>query len=290
MNKLEMEELAGIQYLGLPGITQSCKEAIMRLLQSRANITKAKILTFSPPNVESKAHCFLLAIDNLDHMAIKSGFSSGYPGEGPSGFSYVLQLLKLHGVEIEEYEINKEFQERLDQSALTQSDIESLDQANSIRGPYWRDYISERHANSAESGKLLEEFLPIIPFAIVDSRIMDLALSFWNGPNDKLRTGYSRLEDVVRRRTASKESAGKLFSIAFQGPNSLLTWNVKDSGEQVGRASLFTAAYSAHRNPRAHREIEDDPSGQLNEFLLLNYLFTLEGEAVLRDEIEEDGG
>jgi hypothetical protein len=37
----------------------------------------------------------------------------------------------------------------------------------------------------------------------------------------------------------------------------------------------------AHRNPRAHREIREDPIALLSEFLLLNHLFNLESSAVL---------
>lgn len=36
----------------------------------------------------------------------------------------------------------------------------------------------------------------------------------------------------------------------------------------------------AHRNPRAHKEMEDQALSLLSEFLLLNHLFLLESRAV----------
>jgi hypothetical protein len=119
----------------------------------------------------------------------------------------------------------------------------------------------------------------VIPFAIIDARIIDLAISFWKDPDDKLLKGYRRLEDAIRKRTSLDEHGTKLFSQTFAGNNPKLTWDHIDDGERAGRANLFTGAYMAHRNPRAHRELESDRDGQLAEFLLLNHLFRLEKEA-----------
>jgi hypothetical protein len=90
------------------------------------------------------------------------------------------------------------------------------------------------------------------------------------------------LEDLVRERTASKAHGHKLFINAFQGEKSFLHWNLGDEGEHAGRANLFIGTYLAHRNPRAHRQLEKNARSQLAEFLLLNHLFGLESEAVER--------
>src|SRR5665213_60979 len=88
----------GIQYAGLPGITQESLDGIMRLIQYDNHIKRARILS------ASNEHGFLLTIDHDDLVAIKAGFGSGYMGEGSRKFSYALQLLEAHRVEIEEYE------------------------------------------------------------------------------------------------------------------------------------------------------------------------------------------
>jgi hypothetical protein len=88
--------------------------------------------------------------------------------------------------------------------------------------------------------------------------------------------------ELVRKRTGLDEHGSKLFSQAFLGNASVLCWKGLDVNEQTGRGNMFTAAYMAYRNPRAHREVNDGTAGQLAEFLLLNHLYILEREATER--------
>jgi uncharacterized protein (TIGR02391 family) len=122
----------------------------------------------------------------------------------------------------------------------------------------------------------------VIPFAIIDRRLTDLALAFWDNPNDSILTGYKRLEDILRARTSIKTHGTRLFSEAFGKDESKLTWSNIDNAEHAGRAQLFTAAFMAFRNRRAHREIQHNREKELAEFLLLNQLFSLEEEAIER--------
>lgn len=266
----------GIQYVGLPGATRSCQDAVMRLLQYGDRINRVWILTCSGD------HCLILFDAFADPIAVKSGFASGYIGEGSHAFSYVLQLLDSHGAEIKEYDVAPALIERVDNSSLTVSDIRKLETAAPIRPTRWHDYVFEKHWEMEHSGTLWREFPQLIPFAIVDSRIMDLAMTFWEDPDNKLLTGYRRLEDIVRKRTGIDEHGAKLFSQAFQGATAKLGWKNIDSGQQTGRGSLFSSVYMAYRNPRAHREEVSDPNKQLAEFLMLNHLFCLEKDSVKR--------
>lgn len=271
MNPRRKNLLAGIEYSGVPGASHECQDAVMRLLQFGDSIVRARILSHS-----ENGHCLLLTINVGDLVAIKSGFASEYLGEGSRRFSYVLQLLEAHGAEIEEYEVEDALIERLDNSALTTSDIKKIDATHPVRPTRWHDYILEKHWEHRRDGSLWEEFPYIIPYAIIDDRIMDLALSFWEDPDGRLLKGYKRLEDIVRKRTGIDEQGVKLFSQAFYPSSSRLRWEDIDSREQSGRANLFIGAYQAHRNPRAHQELENCLNEQLTEFLLLNHLYLLE--------------
>lgn len=111
---------------------------------------------------------------------------------------------------------------------------------------------------------------------------MDLAITFWNSPDAQLFTAYRRLEDRIRERLGIGEIGAKLCSTAFYPPGRLY-WPGIENGEQVGRANLFIGAFTAYRNPRAHRQLKEPPASQLTEFLLVNQLYRLEGEAVIRD-------
>ena len=267
------KQLGGIEYHGVPGASQDCQDAVVRLLQFGNDIKRARIISCS------NSHCLLLTNSIGDLIAIKSGFSSGYAGEGPRRFSYMLQVLQTHGAEIDECAVDEAVVERLDMSALTAADVQEIDTAKPIRPSRWHDYVFERHYERARDGTLWDEFRPIVPFAIIDSRITDLALSFWENPDDKLLKGYRRLEGIVRERTGAGEHGAKLFAKAFTGATPLLHWKNIDDGEKVGRAGLFTGTYMAHRNPRAHRELKTDPAEQLTEFLVLNHLYRLEKES-----------
>lgn len=113
------------------------------------------------------------------------------------------------------------------------SDLERLDKSRPVRPSRWRSYISEDDHNRARNGTLWEEFPPIIPFAIIDKRVMDLALSFWKDPDDKLLKVYRRLEDLIRARTGVDEHGTKLLSLTFNGSKPKLSWKNVDESEKI---------------------------------------------------------
>lgn len=271
----ELDSLARIEYAGIGGSSKDCQDAVLRLIQFGTPITHCTILS------AERDHCLLLRINQGDEVAIKSGFASGYRGEGPRRLSYVLQLLESHGAEIEEHEVDPTLIERLDASALTRSDMEALKAALPVRPMRWHDYLDERHWKLEKEGHLWEEEFPVVmPFAIIDPRLTDLALDFWNGPDARLLDGYRRLEGILRNRTGLSTHGAKLFSQVFHPEHGNLTWEDVGEGERSGRMQLFTGTFAAHRNPRAHREQKVRAALALREFLLLNHLYILESQAI----------
>jgi hypothetical protein len=264
--------LEGLEYHGIAGSSQDCQQAVMRLLQCGTPIIRARIVS------SGNTHCLLITNAIGDHIAVKSGFSSGYGGTGPACFSITLQLLLSLSVEIDEWVADGSLIDRLDQSALTVADVENITTGSVVRPSRWSEYILDHHQRLGRDGSLWREFPPVIPFAIVDGRIMDLACEFWDDPDGNLLRGYRRLEDVVRERTGLTESHTRLFSRAFNGKDAILTWDVPDESERTGRANLFAGTYMAYRNHRAHQEAPK--SEMLAEFLLLNQLYRMEREAV----------
>lgn len=206
------DEPACIQYHGIPGATKPCVEAVVRLVQSRTTIKTARIL--SCKNEFTTDHALLLTDDLEDQYFIKAGFSSGYGGEGPKGFSFVLALLDHHGAEIDECEIAEDMLERSHLSGLTASDLRRLRDAEG-RFPRFSKYAGEKDFERQIDGTLWRNLPPVIPLAIIDPRLADLALNFWEGPDDALRTGFARLEDVVRKRTGLTNYGDDLFTHAF---------------------------------------------------------------------------
>jgi len=269
------DQPAGIEYVGIAGISKECQDAVLRFIQFGTRITEVRILS------AKSRHCLLLTRDGGDQVAVKSGFATGYGGEGPRRFSYVLQILDSHGAEIIENDVPRSLLDKIDDSALTKSDLKRIKKIRHVRPSRWYDYVSERDFERAREGTLWrEEFPAIVPFALIDARIMDLARDFWNSPDNSLLVGYRRLEDIVRERTAIKHHGSKLFSQAFNPGDGALTWEHVEDGERAGRMQLFIGTYGAHRNLRAHREMKTHSRELLAEFLLLNHLYCLERDAI----------
>lgn len=274
-------ELAAIEYHGRPGDTKSCLDAIARLIQFGNRIEKAYLLSNIENSLGFGQHGYLLNIDYGDHVAIKSGFSSGYSGQGPSGLSKSLQILIRHNVEIDEYEVNEEFIHRLDQSCLLLSDLDELETIHPVRPHYFYDYIVlDDDSKNYDNLKIQSLFPEVVPYSVLDHRVIDLAIKFTDDPDQTLMTAYRRLEDVIRKRTDIKDGSGsKLISSSFQGNDAVLHWPDILDAEAKGRVALFTGAYMAYRNRRAHKETDDNLKSALREFLLINNLFILESEA-----------
>lgn len=265
---------AALEYVGSPASTASCVRAVERLIQSRIEITFALLVT------SDNHHALLLEVGSGDPVVVKAGFTSGYVGEGPRGLSRSLALLHGHGIEIDEVVVTRDLLERLNQSALTDADVQTLRSARRQRPCRWVEFTSEGDLTSGGTGALWRKAKPVIPYAIIDERVFDLARRFWEAPDERLLTGYRRLEDALRKRSGVNEHGTKLVSAVFLAAPPKLTWSGCDSGEVTGRATLFTAALLAYRNPRAHRVLVSDEGAALAEFLLLNHLFRLEREAV----------
>ena len=278
---LNIKQLAAIEYHGCSGDTASCLKAISRLIQFGHRIHTAHLLSNIESKLGSGQHCYLFNIDYGNRIAVKSGFSSGYSGQGPSGLSKSLQMLIRHHVEIEEYEVDEDFIYRLDQSCLLISDLDSFESMRPVRPKRYYDYILLEGGDKIfDNNKIQSLFPEVVPYSVLDHRIIDLAIKFVDEPDQTLMTAYRRMEDVIRKRSNFADSSGsKLFSSAFQGNDSVLHWPEIPEAEAKGRVALFTGAYMAYRNRRAHKETEDDLKSTLREFLLINHLFILESEA-----------
>ena len=272
-------ESAEIEYHGTRGASLACRDAVFRLVQYGTRITDARILT------SGQSHCLLLSINGDDLVAVKSGFASGYSGLGPTTFSEVLGVLCAVGAEIDEYEVDPDVIKRIDKTALTTGDIRNIESSHAIRPQRWRDYVLNDHWTDHEIDAQWHRFPNVIPFALIDRRIIDLAVSFWEGPDDALMKGYRRLEDIIRKRSDSEEYGCNLLTKEFSRKHGKLKWKQISGREHAGRLDLMTGIFRSYRNTRSHRDSENgNHADLLTEFLLLNHLYRLEGEAVSVDD------
>lgn len=270
-----------VEYWGNQGITQTCLMSLCNLIQTHSDLTYALLLT------NEQTHAFIIKDENESFYVIRSGFTSGYMGEGPRGLATALTLLKRHEIETEEILVSSKILRKANNSTLNDSEIGLLFKQEIIRPIRLHDYIYPFTKEVADTHKRKRYYPLELPYSILDDRIFDLALLFKQDPDSALLKAYKRLEDIVRDRTDLTEHSSKLFSQSFQGDNSLLTWNVPDIGEIKGRTNLFTGTYMAFRNARAHRESTENYAQMFREFLLVNELYLLESEAIERSSLEE---
>ncbi|MFW1946453.1 TIGR02391 family protein [Acinetobacter bereziniae] len=263
-----------IEYLGEVGITQTCLLSLYNLLQTHSDLSYALLLT------SDQTHALILKDRFESYYIIRSGFTSGYSGEGPKGLATALTILNRHEIETEEILIASKMMNKLNSSSLSDGDIDFIFKQKIIRPIRLHDYIYS-FRNEVSTTFSLKRYYPLeLPYSIIDERIFDLALLFKNDPDSALLKAYKRLEDIVRTRTGLSEHSSKLFSQAFLPPKACLTWKLPDNSEIDGRANLFTNTYKAFRNARTHREKDEDQIHQFREFLLVNELYLLEKEAV----------
>lgn len=262
-----------IDYLGEAGITETCLYSLCNLIQTHSDISYALLLT------NDQSHGFILKDQSDSYYIIRSGFTSGYPGEGPKGLAKALTILNKHQIETEEITIPAKLMNKVNHSSLCDNDIDFIFREKVIRPIRLHDYIYSFQYEVASSH--LKHYYPLeLPYSIIDERIFDLALIFKQDPDSALTKAYKRLEDIVRERTGLNEHSTKLFSQAFNTSNAPLTWVVPDKSEIVGRANLFLGTYQAFRNARTHREKDENLTHQYREFLLINELYLLEQEAI----------
>lgn len=263
-----------VDYLGNIGITDTCLFSLYNLIQTHADLSYALLLT------NDQTHAFILKDLTENYYIIRAGFTSGYSGEGPKGLAKALTILRKHQIDTEEVLVPTKLFNRLNSSSLSDQDIDFIFQQKIIRPIRLHDYIYPFENEVAQTNKSKRYYPLELPYSIIDDRIFDLALLFKQDPDSALTKAYKRLEDIVRTRTGIREHSTKLFAQAFQGENALLTWDVPDSAEIKGRINLFTGAYMAFRNARAHREKDENLIHQYREFLLINELYLLEAEAI----------
>lgn len=206
---VRFNQLAAIQYIGLSGYSEPCYRAVQWLVQYQERIEQALLLTFA------SQHALLLTLEQEETVAVKSGFASGYSGEGPRTLAEVLTLLDSLNIAIEEHEVSQATFERLEASAMTIKDIESIKSSRPVRPQRWHDYIYDAMGGKRRSP--WSTFRPVMPWAIIDARLTDLALRFFDAPDSSILNACRRLEDHLRQRIGSTEHGTRLFAEAFNG-------------------------------------------------------------------------
>ncbi|WP_252053539.1 TIGR02391 family protein [Acinetobacter silvestris] len=197
-----------------------------------------------------------------------------------------MQLLLKHHIEIEEVNISSKLMKKLNKALLSSTDVENISNSRYVRPIQIYEYIYAIYENLDYQKNNNHYYSNELPYHLIDSRIFDLALKFKEDPNSAIMSAFTRLEDIVRKRSGLNHlHSTELFKIALSEKDSPLTWNSISIGETQAKGRLFVNIYQAFRNARAHKEADLPYSKLTREFLLVNELFLLESEAIERKEI-----
>lgn len=110
-----------IKYEGSTRATQYCIDDFMKRLYGSRKITDMTILTCQ------NYHALMLCFENRDLVVfIKSGLTSGYPGEGPKGTSLIIRLAEEAGITIKELNAAPSLFKRINSSLTTVKDVEFI--------------------------------------------------------------------------------------------------------------------------------------------------------------------
>lgn len=218
--KVEINKLCDVEYHGSNGITQDCLDAIARLIQFGDRIETAILLSGPADEWNCRTHAFLLMLEYGLPVVIATGFSSGYGGEGCKGLSKALQLLQRHNAAVDEYEIKAAVLNRLEHRCLLLADMEAIESSMPVRPNRCYHYIFydvDKGKRVFDDKDLNQLFPPIVPLAIVDERILDLAQQLDEQPDESLFKGFRRLETIVRSKHTDLEgqTGHNLFTTAF---------------------------------------------------------------------------
>lgn len=266
-----------IQYLGTP-YTQDCIESIAFILQTQTYIEKALLLSCD----HEQAY---LIKSHRSIFIIRSGFTSN-SGEGTKGLASSLQLILKHNIELEEVCISKKIMKKINQTSLSDNDLENILKTKYVRPSQIHEYIYAIY-NTLDYQFTNDRYYPTeLPYHLIDSRIFDLALKFNDDPNYSILTAYTRLEDIVKDKINDQSLfSNNLLKTAFisdKQRKSIYSWNTNNENVSNALGCLFTNIFTAYRNERAHSEVDKPYSQQIREFLLINELYLLESEAIKR--------
>ncbi len=260
-----------IQYLGTP-YTQDCLDAIGIILQTQAYIEKALLLSCN------QLHAYLIK-SHRSTFIIRSGFTSN-SGEGSKGLASSLQLLLKHNIEVEEINISEKLMKKVNHSSLSGADLETMFTARVVRPINIYEYIYAIYKTTEYQTKNDRYYPTELPFHLIDSRILDLALKFNEDPNRSIFNAFIRLENIVQTRINSDKHSSALFEYAFCSENPPLICKSEDKRASQATGRIFSNIYKAFRNEHAHNEVSKPLKTLIREFLLINELYILESEAI----------
>lgn len=278
------------------GNTQDALDALTEVLQSDPPVVGCVFVTAG--DREGGQHLLVMITEDEKFprpVVIRSGFTSGYGGEGPVGTSLAITLLDDLNIRPLSVVVDSSLFERIDQGTATYEELRGLwdhSLAGWKRGKDVSHYVLERDFDRSEKHQSWRRSVaPRLTYSLVSPDLFDLIPQFERNPREALIAGFRRLESEIRAALqrvgveTTDRAAVQLIRLAF-GKDGRLRWAdvPADSSEHLGRVEMLAGAFQALRNKRAHEE--DDASDHvenIQDFYVLSRVYEWGAYSVVRD-------
>jgi len=283
-----------IQYLGVPGSTHECVEAMATILTSPYPCREITILICRKhPQADHYAVSFVIW-DWLgtEVTIVPNGFGT-HAGTGGWGLEVVLDLIQFYQVPLKEKWIRDVDQfTRINSGYPTERDLKELHQADH-GAPSWPLFARE-FGSWLWRQAMSEEGRPF-PYWLLEPELLEVVRGVEVDPDGAAFRAVKRLEVMVRE-------LGSLDAHLF-GDN-LINQAMRDSGalvphgatpaESQAWANLFRGAIGAFKNPQSHRDVKLAGSDAAAQILAVNLLIRklkadFPEKFAKSDEAESDG-
>ena len=264
-----------VQYMGMPGKSSPCLWAVDAIVNSEHPPRKASIVTWMKDRYDSQGeHLFLFWDWNLVPLTVvHSGFTSGYPGEGPRSFSMALCMIMDRLIPTNDIFLGQAEFYAIENRRLTPQLIELLRRADD-KPAAWVE-ISPGHWQQVEDQAFwATHHEPKIVFDHIDPDISKQCRSIYlHDPGAAVAKAFIVVEERLRT-LVGQSSEGedpligeRLITKALNPKNGILADESLTSSEREGLYLMFKGAYQFVRNPRAHRIVDENDTQLAVELL-----------------------
>jgi hypothetical protein len=287
-----------IQYLGVPGCTAECVQAMVTILTSPFPCREVTVL-FCPKHPDDEHYAVSFVVwDWLgsDVPVVPDGFGT-HDDTGGWGLEVVLELILFYQVPLKEKWIkNVEQFERINRGRPTERDLRALHESDH-QAPSWQLHVGTfgphlwSHALTGEP----ETF----PYGLLEPELLEDVQGAERDPASAVFRATKRLEVVIRDAAGLDAHLVGLDVVneamrdgnQTRGPGLLIPKGATASEVQAW-TNLFRGAIGALRNPVVHRDVKLTVKSAstmiLTVSMLLRKLKADYPEKFVKEEVEEE--
>ena len=251
-----------VQYMGIPGISYQCLLAVDTIVNSQNLPRKASVVSWMRDRQNWHGEHLFLFWDwnDVPLTVVHSGFTSGYPGEGPRSFSEALCMIYDRDIHTNLIHVNESDFSAIEERRLTSDLIDVLRNSDDrplgwpwpgVMNAHLTQLEDQTFWNERHESKLVFDFLD--PELSKQCRTLYL-----QDAEAAVFTAFKVVEQRLRTMLHKPSMYGeRLIKDALDPEKGILTDQSLPKPEREGLLHLFVGAHKFVRNPRGHRFLDE---------------------------------